>query len=105
MRYMIINYRQIMQRTGMKMAPQTDEIVSVSKKLKMRDLQTASVILDFQERRVVQATMDGNTIPKEWDTIRNYYHQHYKRLVEDLESLYGHQIPTASNPDTDPVSN
>lgn len=93
MRYFIVNYRTRMVRKGFKMEPQTDEIMTVSKKIKMRDLQTASVILDFRDQRVVQATLEGNTIPKDWDTIVGYYYAHYQSTMERLFLENGHANP------------
>ena len=75
-----------------------DETVSVGKRLRTKDYQTSAVILDFQSRRVIQASMDGVTVPKDWNRIRDFYHQHYARLIEDLEAVY----PVIT--DKDPVS-
>jgi hypothetical protein len=88
MRFFIVNYVTRTVRKGRKMEPQIDEIVTVSKKIKRRDLQTSAVILDFKTRQVVQASMDGVTVPKDWNRIRDFYHQHYARLIEDLEAVY-----------------
>ena len=77
---------------------QMDEVVSVSKKIKLRDSQSSAVILDFKTRQVIQASMDGVTVPKDWNRIRDFYHQHYARLIEDLEAVY----PIVT--DKDPVS-
>lgn len=77
---------------------QMDEVVSVSKKIKLRDSQSSAVILDFKTRQVVQASMDGVTVPRDWNRIRDFYHQHYARLIEDLEAVYPAVI------DKDPVS-
>ena len=65
-----------------------DEVVSVSKKIKLRDSQSSAVILDFKTQQVVQASMDGVTVPRDWTRIRDFYHQHYARLIEDLENFY-----------------
>jgi len=75
-----------------------DEIVSVSKRLRTKDHQMSAVILDFKTRQVIQASMDGITVPKDWNRIRDFYHQHYARLIEDLEAVY----PVIT--DKDPVS-
>lgn len=92
MRYFIVNYIQRMVRHNRDMTPQTDEIVSVSKKLRMKDLQTAAVILDFRTQTVVQSTMNGVTIPKDWQKIRDFYHQHYATYIEELEQMNGHVV-------------
>ena len=91
MRYFLVKYSK--KPTG-----QMDEVVSVSKKIKLRDSQSSAVILDFKTRQVIQASMDGVTVPKDWNRIRDFYHQHYSRLIEDLEAVY--LIIT----DKDPVS-
>lgn len=93
MRYFIVNYRTRMIRKGLRMEPQTDEIMTVAKKIKMRDLQTAAVILDFKDQKVVQATLQGNTIPKDWDTIVGYYYKHYQQAMEQLFLVNGHANP------------
>lgn len=107
MRYFIVKYRQIVLRKGQKLEPQTDEIVELSNKLKMRDYQSAAVILDFKERRVLQASMDGHTIPRDWQKIRNFYHQHYPKIINDLEILHWPQDlqSTESKPDIGPATN
>lgn len=100
MRYLLVSY--VRKPNG-----QMDEQVTVSKRVKNKDLQTCSVILDFQKGQVVIASMNGTTIPKNFVKIRDFYHQHYKRLVEDLEALHGRfEIRTDATPaDTDPVAN
>jgi len=81
MRYFIVRYLK-------KASGQMDEVVSVSKKIKLQDYQSSAVILDFKTRQVVQASMDGVTVPRDWSRIRDFYHQHYARLIEDLEAVY-----------------
>lgn len=104
MRYFIVKYVQRMVRKGMKMEPQMDEQVSISKKLKQSDIQTSAVILDFQTRRVEQASMNGVTVPKDFQKIRDFYHQHYKKIIEDLEAFHSPQTMASNPPDKDPVS-
>jgi len=81
MRYLVVRY--IHTPSG-----QMDELVEVSKKIRDRDWAYAAVILDFKTRQVVQASMDGVTVPRDWNRIRDFYHQHYSRLIEDLEAVY-----------------
>lgn len=100
MRYFMVNYRKVAVKKGSKTELQMDEIVSVSKKVKVKDLQTASVILDFQKQQVLQSNLEGETIPRDWWTIRNFYHQHYKNLIEDLENFHG--IKASEQVITDP---
>jgi hypothetical protein len=98
MRYFIVKY--IRKPNG-----KLDESVSASKKLKTRDIQTSAVILDFQTQQVLQSTLDGVTVPKDWWKIRDFYHQHYKKMIEDLEAFHGLKIvDDKSTVDTTPVS-
>lgn len=105
MRYFIVKYVQRMVRKGPRMEPQMDEQVSISKKLKRSDIQTAAVVLDFQARKVEQASMNGVIVPRDFQKIRDFYHQHYKKIIEDLEAFHGPQLIESTPPDTDPVSN
>jgi hypothetical protein len=101
MRYFIVKY--IRKPNG-----KLDESVSASKKLKTRDIQTSAVILDFQTQQVLQSTLDGVTVPKDWWKIRDFYHQHYKKMIEDLEAFHGLKIvenKPDTSPDTEPGSN
>ena len=83
-----------------------DEQVEASKRLRNKDVQTAAVILDFQTQRVLQSTLEGRTVPKDWWRIRDFYHQHYKTMIEDLEAWNGLKIVESSpaTADTGPVS-
>ena len=65
-----------------------DEVVSLAKRTRMRDIQSAAVILDFKTRTVVKCSMDGVVVPKDWQRIRDFYHQHYSQVIEDLEKRH-----------------
>jgi len=82
MRYFLISYYK--KPTG-----QMDEVVSVSKNLKTRDRQTAAVVLDFQTQCVLQCSMNGTTVPKEWDRIVSFYYQHYAATFDRLAKQNG----------------
>lgn len=97
MRYLIINY--IQRPNG-----QMDEIVSVGKKTKYRDLSTASVILDFKIRGVIKCSMDGVVLPRDWNRITGYYYQHYRQLIKDLLEFHGHDNPFEVVVPTEPAS-
>jgi hypothetical protein len=81
MRYLIINYYR--RPNG-----QMDEVVTVAKRTKTRDIQSAAVILDFETRSVVKCSMDGVVVPKDWQRIRDFYHQHYSQVIDDLEKRH-----------------
>jgi hypothetical protein len=69
-----------------------DEAMAVSKNIRPRDLQTASVILDFKKLQVVKCSMNGVQVPRDWDRIVTYYHQHYEATIERLFAENGYQI-------------
>jgi len=81
MRYLIIDYYR--QPSG-----QMDEVVTVAKQTKTRDIQSAAVILDFKQKTVVKCSMDGVVVPKDWHRIRDFYHQYYSQIIDDLEKSY-----------------
>ena len=85
MRYLILTYMR-------KPNGQIDEAMTVSKNLKKRDLQTANVIMDFKEQKIVLASMDGKIVPKDWDKIVSYYYQHYARTIERMFEENGHPL-------------
>jgi hypothetical protein len=89
MRYFIVSY--FTRPNG-----QMDEVTAVSRNLKTRDRQTAAVILDFKKLQVLQAHMNGTTVPKDWDRIVSYYHQHYPNIVERLFKENGYEIQKPS---------
>lgn len=81
MRYLIINYYR--RPNG-----QMDEVVSIARRTKNRDIQSAAVILDFETRSVVKCSMDGVVVPKDWNRIRDFYYQHYSQVIDDLEKRH-----------------
>ena len=81
MRYLIINYYR-------KPNGQMDEVVTVAKQTKTRDIQSAAVILDFKQKSVVKCSMDGVVVPKDWNRIRDFYHQFYHQTIDDLEKQH-----------------
>ena len=85
MRYLVITYYK-------KANGQTDEAMSVSKNLKARDLQMANVILDFKKLEVVNATMGGLNVPKNFDNLVQYYIQHYEAIITRLFNENGYEV-------------
>ena len=85
MRYLILTYYQ-------KANGQIDEVMAVAKNLKPRDHQTANVILDFRTLSVLKCSMRGAQVPKDWDNIVSYYHQHYAATIERLFKENGYEI-------------
>ena len=85
MRYLTLTY--ITRPDG-----KIDESMSVVRNLKHRDIQTASVILDFKKLEVVKCSMNGVVVPRDWDKIVAYYHQHYASTIERLFNENGWEI-------------
>jgi hypothetical protein len=85
MRYLLITYIT-------KPNKQIDEVISIAKNIKTRDIQTCNVILDFKLQRVEKCTMDGVVAPKDWDRIVSYYYQHYASTIERLFEGNGHPV-------------
>ena len=83
MRYMIITYIQRARGRG---TMQQDEQVEVARRIKHRDLATGSVILDFRTQQVLKSSVGDQTAPRDFKKIRDYYYQHYRDLIDDLES-------------------
>jgi hypothetical protein len=95
MRYFLISYYQ-------KPNGQMDEVVAVTKTLKPRDQQTAAVVLDFKTQSVLQCSMIGTTVPKEWDRIISFYYQHYAATFDRLAKENGIEFKQESQSETDP---
>lgn len=85
MRYLILTYYK-------KPNGQIDESMSLTKNLKIRDVQTANVILDFKLQRVEKCTMENVQVPKDWDRIVSYYYQYYASTIERLFNENGYTI-------------
>jgi hypothetical protein len=85
MRYLILTYYK-------KPNGQTDEVMAVAKNLKTRDIQTATVILDFKKLEVTKASMGGVNVPKNFDNIVSYYMQHYENIITRLFNENGYEV-------------
>ena len=85
MRYLLLTYYT-------KPNGKIDEAMTVVTKIKTRDHQTVNVILDFKELKVIKASMNNTTVPKDWDRIVSYYYQHYSATIERLFQENGHPV-------------
>ena len=85
MRYLIITYYK-------KASGQIDESTAVARNLKMRDHQTASVIIDFKKLQVIKANLNGMNAPKDFNRIVEYYMQHYENIIKRLFEENGYEI-------------
>jgi hypothetical protein len=85
MRYLLLTYYQ-------KPNGQIDEVMAVAQSLKTRDHQTANVILDFRTLSVLKCSMGGVQVPRDFDRIVEYYHQHYESTISRLFRENGYEI-------------
>ena len=68
-----------------------NESVKLDTKVRMRDLQSASVIIDYKERKIVKSNFEeelGPDTQHDFDTINNFYKKHYAQLIAQLEAKY-----------------
>lgn len=97
MRYFVITY--IKKPSG-----QLDEQSQVARNLKTRDLQMASVILDFKKLEVVKASFNGVNVPRDFNRIVEYYYQHYKSTLDRLFAENGYEVVTTENKNEQPTA-
>ena len=71
---------------------QMDEMMTVVKHLKDRDLQTGSVILDFKKLQIVKASLGGDAVPRDWDRIVQYYYEFYEATIDRLFYENGYEV-------------
>ena len=69
-----------------------DELTEFKNSIKPKHIQSAKVILDFKELKVVKASMGGVAVPRDWDRIISYYYQHYASTIERLLKENGYEI-------------
>ena len=91
MRYLILTYYT-------KPNGQIDEVMAVAQSLKTRDHQTASVILDFRTLSVLKCSMGGVQVPRDFDRIVQYYHQHYESTITRLFAENGYEVVKPDEP-------
>jgi hypothetical protein len=90
MRYLLLTYYT-------RPSGKIDEVMTISTRLKRKDLQMTNVILDFKEQKVIQCSVGGITANKDWDTIVSYYYKHYSATMERLFQENGHSISIKTN--------
>ena len=96
MRFFVITY--VRRPNG-----QLDEQNQVTRNLKNRDLEMASVILDFKKLAVVKASFNGVTVPRDFQRIVEYYYQHDKNVFDRLFAENGWEIEIKENQDAEPT--
>jgi len=85
MRYFIVTYYT-------KPNGKVDEATQVANRIKTKDMQTASVILDFKDCSVLKSSMGGVVVPRDFQKISSFYHQHYPNVIERLFKENGYEV-------------
>ena len=68
-----------------------NEAVKLDTKVRMKDLQAASVIIDYKERKIVKSNFEEELGPDthhDFDTINKFYKEHYPQVISQLEAKY-----------------
>lgn len=60
-----------------------NESTQVLNRLKTKDYQNHSVILDFANQQIVKCCVNG-TVIKDWNTVINYYEKFYRDIFQQL---------------------
>ena len=95
MRYFIVTYYH-------KANGKVDESTTVSTRVRPKDLQSASVILDFKTCSVLKSSMGGVVVPKDFQRIASFYHQHYPNVIERLFRENGYEVKVEEPGTADP---
>lgn len=77
MRYLLITFFK--KPTG-----QIDEQISISKRVKPTDLSTCNVIIDFKDKKIEKAVVNGSTLETTFDKMVDYYKNIYPDLINQL---------------------
>ena len=80
MRYLLITFFR-------KPGGQVDEQVGFSKKIRPIDESMCNIILDYKERKVLKAIVNGAKLNTNFDAMHNYYKEIYPQLIEELDKL------------------
>jgi hypothetical protein len=77
MRYLLITYLR-------KPGGQIDEQVTVAKRVRTSDIQTCSVIVDYQNKKVDKCVIEGKVVDTDYEKMTDYYKQIYPHLIDQL---------------------
>lgn len=87
MRYFIVKY--IKQPND-----QYNEQAYMDRKIRKRDEDMASIILDYRDKTVIKATMNDKVLPKEFARFDEFFHDYYPETINYLRAH--HQPPETS---------
>lgn len=82
MRYFFITYAK--KRDG-----KIDEMVSIGKQIKKRDITMTNVIMDFKLRKVDKCLVDGKVLDTDFDNLYIYYQKLYPAIFKRLAAENG----------------
>jgi hypothetical protein len=82
LRYFFITYAK-------KSDGKIDEMVSIGKQIKKRDITMTNVIMDFKERKVDKCLIDGKVLDTDFDNLYIYYKKLYPAVFERLAAENG----------------
>lgn len=68
---------------------QIDEQVEISRNVKSNDTKTCNIIMDFKEKKVEKCVVEGQTVTKDWEQLREYFYKVYPEVIEQLEKATG----------------
>lgn len=94
MRYLLLTYYK--KPTG-----KIDEVMTISKKLKIKDWQMTNVILDFKELKVLKCSLDALQGDKDWNRVVSYYYKYYPATCERLFLENGHELKSEETQEVD----
>lgn len=80
MRYFIVSY---IQTPGGKY----NETVKVDDKVRNRDAVTATLIMDYKDRKIIKARLN-EAIERDFDKISDFYKGHYPDVINALEAKF-----------------
>jgi len=85
MRYFIVTYHQTP-------LGKYNETIKVDNKIRNKYLNTASVIIDYKDRKIIKSRFQGElgdeVDSKDFATINNFYKTHYTQVISQLEAKY-----------------
>lgn len=77
MRYLLISFFR-------KKGGQIDEAIKASVELAESDVNTANVILDYADRKILKSVIEGEEVVLDFQKTSDYYHKVYPKLIDQL---------------------
>lgn len=90
MRFLIINFFR--KKNG-----RIDEVVRTAKTIEQTDIETANVVVDYVDKKVVKCIIDGLPVNTGFPELNEYYKKIYPTVIENLELEATFQKPRPSS--------